>query len=204
MTDRTYTTREVAERLGVTVQTVQRWVDAGHFKAWKTAGGHRRLDVDSVDRFVSASAAGLQASPARMPALPHRSRPLEAPRSVLIVDDEVDDREYLRIVVKALLPQATIVEAENGFSGLLFIGRSRPDAVITDLSMPHLNGIAMLRTLREDSSLRDMAVIAVSSHSAAEIREMGGLPDGVPFLPKPVDRARLAAALGLTPPKASP
>ena len=108
-------------------------------------------------------------------------------------------------MVRAVLPDATIVEAENGFSGLLLIGRSRPDAVITDLSMPHLNGIAMLRTLREDPKLRDMAVIAVSSHTMPEIRDMGGLPDGVPFLPKPVERAKLAAAFGIPPvPKTSP
>ena len=38
-----YSTAYVASRLGVSVPTVQRWVDAGHLKAWKTPGGHRRF-----------------------------------------------------------------------------------------------------------------------------------------------------------------
>jgi len=45
-----YSTAHVAKQLGISVPTVQRWVDAGQRKAWKTPGGHRRIDADSAER----------------------------------------------------------------------------------------------------------------------------------------------------------
>ena len=47
-----YSTAHLARRLGVSVPTVQRWVDLGHLKAWKTVGGHRRIDAESAENFI--------------------------------------------------------------------------------------------------------------------------------------------------------
>ncbi len=47
---RAHTTVAVAKRSGVSLQTVQRWFDAGHLKAWKLLGGHRRIDAASAER----------------------------------------------------------------------------------------------------------------------------------------------------------
>lgn len=49
---RTYSTVEIARRLGVSIQTVQRWVDTGKLKAWKTLGGHRRIDAESAEALL--------------------------------------------------------------------------------------------------------------------------------------------------------
>jgi excisionase family DNA binding protein len=43
-TRRSYSPKQLADELGVSVQTIQRWADAGHLKAWKTLGGHRKID----------------------------------------------------------------------------------------------------------------------------------------------------------------
>ncbi len=45
-------TREAAERLGVSLRTVQLWTEAGLLRAWKTPGGHRRILTSSVDRLL--------------------------------------------------------------------------------------------------------------------------------------------------------
>ncbi|XVJ69915.1 MAG: excisionase family DNA-binding protein [Rhizobacter sp.] len=50
---RTYSTVEIARRLGVSIQTVQRWVDSGKLKAWKTLGGHRRIDAESAEALLA-------------------------------------------------------------------------------------------------------------------------------------------------------
>jgi excisionase family DNA binding protein len=42
-------TREAADRLGVSLRTVQLWSEAGLLRAWKTPGGHRRILTDSID-----------------------------------------------------------------------------------------------------------------------------------------------------------
>lgn len=46
------TTREAAQLLGVSVGTVQLWVERGVLEAWKTTGGHRRVLRDSVDKLL--------------------------------------------------------------------------------------------------------------------------------------------------------
>ena len=50
------TTRQAADLLGVSVGTVQLWVENGLLKAWKTAGGHRRVIRDSVDALLHMAA----------------------------------------------------------------------------------------------------------------------------------------------------
>ena len=43
--------------------------------------------------------------------------------------------------------------ARNGFAALLSIGRQPPDVLITDIVMPHLDGPAMLASLKQNRSL---------------------------------------------------
>lgn len=44
------TTAEAARHLGVSIRTVQLWVDGGALEAWKTVGGHRRISLESLER----------------------------------------------------------------------------------------------------------------------------------------------------------
>lgn len=50
------TTREAAQLLGVSLRTAQLWVDSGILRAWKTAGGHRRVARDSIDALLRGKA----------------------------------------------------------------------------------------------------------------------------------------------------
>ena len=62
-----YSTREVARLLGVSLKTVQLWVDNGILDAWKTVGGHRRITFESVERLRNA---GQSISSAQQPIHP--------------------------------------------------------------------------------------------------------------------------------------
>lgn len=81
-----YSTREASEILGVSLRTVQLWVDGGILEAWKTAGGHRRVSRASVEALLkggasvgrpSAAAAPVAVSPllAYQPIFDRESRP---------------------------------------------------------------------------------------------------------------------------------
>ena len=182
---RSYTTIDVARRLGVSLQTVQRWVDAGHLKAWKTLGGHRRIDAASADLLFDEQEQRLGAQP---------SPPTPAAVSVVVVDDNPLDRALLVMLVRQALPEARIEAAANGFQGLVIIGKIAPDIVITDVHMPNMDGLEMLRSLL-DQEARPRAVIVVSALSKRELAARGPLPAGVAAFPKPVDQAALIAAL---------
>lgn len=180
---RSYSTTEVAKRLGISTQTVQRWVDSGQLKAWKTLGGHRRVEAEGAELLFTLHGKNL-------PAIGDETLPQEAPRpfpSVLIVDDNPDDREILAHLLEDALPTATVAAATNGFHGLIAIGRMAPDVVITDLMMPHMNGFEMLKHLQTESTARPGVIMAVSSNTLGELASLGKLPPGVVFLQKPLD-----------------
>ena len=67
--------------------------------------------------------------------------------SVLIIDDEVQMRRVLRISLEA--EGYRVFEAENGNQGLVEAASRRPDVILLDLSLPDLDGIEILRRLRE-------------------------------------------------------
>ncbi len=174
---RSYSTVFVAKQLGVSIPTVQRWVDAGLLRAWKTLGGHRRIDAESADEMI------LKHSGAAMDA----ATPLEEPVRIVVVDDNPDDRDLLSALVVAALPGAAVTVAENGFVGLMAIGQTNPRIVITDLQMPKMDGIEMLKQISNAEGVRPHALIAVSSMTPKQLAQRGELPESVEFVRKPID-----------------
>lgn len=171
----TYSTVEVARRLGVSVQTVQRWVDVGRLRAWKTFGGHRRIDAEDANALFREFAQGRAATGA-----------VQKELTVLVVDDNPVDREMAFLLVQAVLPAATVIKVASGFEALVAIGKQRFDALITDIEMPHMNGVEMLRHLVAEVEDRPRQLLATSIHSPQKLRSMGELPAEVSFIPKPL------------------
>jgi excisionase family DNA binding protein len=172
-----YSTAYVATRLGVSVPTVQRWVDAGHLKAWKTPGGHRRIDARSAEALFREGPR-IQDSQEASDDTPSLK--------VVIVDDNADDRELLALWVDTAMPGTQVILADNGFQGLVAIGQVAPDIVITDIMMPRMDGVEMLNQLAQHCAVRPRVLIATSSLNAAQLAQHGPLPDGVHFLAKPM------------------
>ena len=186
-------TAHLARRLGVSVPTVQRWVDLGHLKAWKTVGGHRRIDAESAENFIRIQTRqrGGEAMDAAAPA------ETVVPLSVLVVDDNPDDRDLLCALVEIAVPGARIVVAGNGFDALIEVGKAMPDLIVTDITMRHMDGIEMIRHLSTQGGARPPAIVAVSSHTPAHIERLGGVPAGVTLLAKPVEQTRFVEMVNL-------
>jgi len=183
-------TKDAARLLGVSHRTVQLWVENGTLQAWKTAGGHRRITMASVNKLVNERhEATAPVAPVAV-AEPEKSQR----KKVLLVDD---DRTLLRLYELELqgwnLP-LDVVKAHDGFEALIRIGEQRPDLLVSDLSMPGMDGFRMIRTLRGDAGYGQMAIIVVSGLDRATIASMG-LPSDIPVFPKPVPFAQLRAAV---------
>ncbi|HVO41885.1 MAG TPA: response regulator [Aggregatilineales bacterium] len=104
--------------------------------------------------------------------------------SILIVDDEPDNLELVALYFNFL--QANVKTAHDGREGLDTLRSFRPDLIILDLSMPHLDGWEMKAVLQADPALRDIPTIALTAHAMPtdkdRVRDAGF--DG--YLTKPI------------------
>lgn len=186
------TTKEAATLLGVSVGTVQLWVENGLLQAWKTAGGHRRVMRDSVERLLRKPSAADAPATGDAVGGADSSTPAAARRlRILVVED---DPALLRLyaVRLAAWPMAPEVEvSNNAFGALLSMGRACPDMLVTDLHMPGIDGFGMLQALQKAPEAASMRTVVVTGLDAAGIQARGGLPDGVEVLGKPVPFDRL-------------
>lgn len=172
------TTREAAELLGVALRTAQLWVEAGTLRAWKTAGGHRRITRESVDAVLALQVAAKSGTPEA--AVANRTY------HVLVVDDDAFMREILVSTIRSWNLPLTVSSAEDGFAALLHIGGTRTDLLLADLVMPGMDGYRMIRYLRAMPEARLIDIIAISAKDPEEVARDGMLPPDVPLLGKPV------------------
>lgn len=184
------TTTEAARLLGVSVATAQLWTETGMLEAWKTEGGHRRIQRASVDRLLYRNAAAASdASQATTEAEPAPRQPLQ----VVAVDDDVNLLRLYSVRLQAWSTPVKLQTFDNAYSALLAVGRQAPDLMLLDLHMPELDGFSMLKILRQAREMQDTRIAVVSGLDAQDIAARGGLPTGVDVLPKPVPFDRLEA-----------
>ncbi|BAZ05089.1 response regulator [Calothrix sp. NIES-3974] len=108
---------------------------------------------------------------------------------ILIVDDRWENRS----VVKNLLEPIgfTLVEAVNGEDGIAKANSFQPDLIITDLAMPVMNGLEMVKQMRESPNLKQTIIIA-SSASVFDFHRQEARAAGCnDFIPKPVQAEEL-------------
>jgi excisionase family DNA binding protein len=188
------TTRQAATLLGVSVGTVQLWVESGLLQAWKTAGGHRRVLRDSVESLLHKKPVAPFGPPVVTVSGPRRLR-------VMVVED---DPSLLRLYETQLARWPLPMELtlmDNAISALLHLGRGGPDLLIADLHMPEMDGFAMLRVLSQSPEMAQTKMVVVSGLDADEVSARGGVPQGVEVLAKPIPFTKLLSiAQGLTGP----
>jgi PAS domain S-box-containing protein len=112
--------------------------------------------------------------------------------SVLIVNDEPDQLTLMG----NLLHKAgySVLTAEDGLEGLTLAKRERPDLVISDVSMPQMNGLEFCREIRADSDLKTIPILLVSAREKDTQSVVAGLRAGADdYLEIPFDAARLVA-----------
>jgi CheY-like chemotaxis protein len=97
----------------------------------------------------------------------------------------VDQLQIWREALQSLGPNVSVRGANNGYTGLLQLGRQVPDLLVTDLAMPDIDGYAMLLTLSSLQEYTSMRVLAITAQSPQQIAERGGLPDRVRVLHQP-------------------
>jgi two-component system chemotaxis sensor kinase CheA len=94
-----------------------------------------------------------------------------AARRVLVVDDSVTTRTLEKSILEAAGYQVSV--AVDGMEALERLGRSQFDLVLSDVQMPRMDGLTLVRTMKQDARLRELPVVLVSSLDAADQRRQG-------------------------------
>ncbi len=160
--------------LGVSVRTVQLWAESGVLEAWKTEGGHRRIGVESLRRFMAGEGRGPQA--------PRAAEPFK----IVVADDDAALLKLYQMRVRGWDPRVEVFAASNGHEALLLVGREQPNMLITEIVLPGIDAIAMIRTLADHPQYAGLQIIAVSNLSHDVVMARGGLPAGIRSHTKPV------------------
>lgn len=105
-------------------------------------------------------------------------------KRVMIVDDSSVVRKMIRLTIAS--PDILTVEASDGIDALENLAKGSPDLFIIDLNMPRMDGLALVRRIRNMDMLKDVPIIMLTTESTEEDR-MRGLQAGVSmYLGKPV------------------
>jgi two-component system, LytTR family, response regulator len=109
----------------------------------------------------------------------------------LIVDDEPMARKVLREEIEALNAAEVVAEADCGTRALEQIVAFKPDIVLMDLQMPDMDGLEVVRQLKNGGHMPAIVIVTAYDKFAIEAFEAGAID----YLLKPVGSERLAASL---------
>ena len=172
-------TTQAAKLLGISVGTVQQLVENGTLQAWKTAGGHRRILLTSVETLLSTKDTETQVN----------TIPNQKPLSLYIVeDDPLLLKSYQKLIEKTQLP--VICEPfDNGLDAMLKIGSNFPDVLFLDLEVPFIDGFEMLKRLQKISVNKSKHILVITGLTDSEILVNNAQQHNITLLKKPVNPA---------------
>jgi excisionase family DNA binding protein len=169
----TFTTQDVAKVLSASRTSVQRWIDSGSLKVFKTPGGHRRVTQRELVAFLRRQGAPVP------PSLLSRVR-------LLVVDDDLHFLKALKPLMKSLSSSVELDFVDNGVDALLRIGAGQVDAVLLDATMPQLDGLQVLEKLKANMSTAEVVVIGMSGRADDKLEQKFMKAGAAKFIVKPI------------------
>ena len=116
--------------------------------------------------------------------------------TILLVDDNDNDRTYYADRLKFSLPDCVVLEARDGRSGLQLYKSRHIDCIITELSLPDMSGFEVLLTVVQRPSQPAIAVVILTRAALSPLTDIALCNGAQAFLVKPYSRAERAMLHG--------
>lgn len=172
------TTHEISQYLHVDFKTVINWCEEGKLHAYKTPGGHRRVQPDDFLTFLQQYS---------LPVPPKFEGRVKGTLKILIVDDEEQVRRVIRRSLRRHIPYAELFEAQDGFEAGKLILDTLPHLVILDLKLPGVDGFRVCANIKQDQRFRGTKILAVTGQNTEENKQKIIKEGADDYLPKPFD-----------------
>ncbi len=137
----------------VSPKTIINWVEAGHIKAYKTVGGHRRINRADLEAFMRKQGIPIP-----------EDAPSDGRKRILVVDD---DPIIVETIVQALEEDEAdyeVISAADGFEAGLQVSHFAPDLLILDIMMPDIKGYEVCQKIKANPDTRDTKIIVLSAY----------------------------------------
>lgn len=173
MSQQHLTTTAAAKKLGVSVGTVQQMVENNKLEAWKTAGGHRRITLESVERILKQD-----------------TKVLATPASnilVYIVEDDLLLLDAYALILENLDLPLEIRKYDNGLDAIFQIGVKFPDVLLLDLELPYIDGAELLQRLHTRHDFSGQHIIVLSGLPMNELKIKTAEFENLCLLEKPLN-----------------
>lgn len=114
---------------------------------------------------------------------------------VLAIDDSRTIRDMVRLTLEREGIETTL--AEDGLHGIEVLEglESYPDAILTDVNMPRLDGFGFIEKVRERAEFAGIPILVLTTESARELKLRARAAGATGWIVKPFDPARLVGAL---------
>jgi DNA-binding response OmpR family regulator len=115
-------------------------------------------------------------------------------RLILVADDDGD----ILALVKTVLERSghEVMTAGDGVEALALVRDRRPDLAVLDVSMPKLDGLEVLRSLREDDATSELPVVLLSARAQEADVALGFATGASAYMRKPFSPHELSARVG--------
>jgi excisionase family DNA binding protein len=137
----------------VSSKTIINWIESGHIEAYKTVGGHRRINRNDLESFMKK-----QGIPIPQAEKDHHKK------KIIVVDD---DPIIVETIVQALEEDEfdyEVISAADGFEAGLQVKHFSPDLMILDIMMPDIKGYNVCKKIKENPETCDMKIIILSAY----------------------------------------
>ena len=114
-------------------------------------------------------------------------------KTILSVDDSVSALQMIKVTLTGAGYQ--VVQAGNGAEGLAKARSTAVDMVLTDLNMPVMNGLAMIRELRALPQFKGMPIVFLTTESDAAMKQQAKAAGATGWITKPFQQEQLLAVV---------
>jgi two-component system chemotaxis response regulator CheY len=112
--------------------------------------------------------------------------------SCLVVEDSPMMRQLL-VFALARIKRLHVTEAEDGVDGLRKLAQGKYDLIITDINMPIMDGLKLVKRIRSDESHKDVPIIIITTEGSQEDRQRAMALGATAYITKPIQAPQVIA-----------
>jgi two-component system chemotaxis response regulator CheY len=112
--------------------------------------------------------------------------------SCLVVEDSPMMRQLL-VFALARIKKLKVTEAEDGVDGLRKLAGGKFDLVITDINMPIMDGLKLVKRIRSDETHKDVPIIIITTEGSQEDRQRAMALGATAYITKPIQAPQVIA-----------